>query len=225
MHFFRRVYNVFLCVSLFFTPIHGSVYASVSNKKVVHKKAAGKILYVINIKALENIVKKFNNPQISNDECIRIVHEMKRYLESVSKKKENINEYFEKVLDKIYKESGEKLSKEEKSFLKTKFNNPHIFKGKKSESSIEDHRLPETLVYSISVCLVGLFLAALPVPPIQEWGANLVIGAVVTSGGIIAQYKYDRRMEKEQERKDRKKQEKRSKYNKKNLWNKSKRNE
>ena len=159
------------------------------------------------VRNIQDAVNELISINLNNKNCIENVYDCKKDLEKVLGKSISLNEYIDRVLNEIQKESGQRLTLKEIKALKYKFNHPYICKSKNksSYSSDSEEGLSELLIYNISLGLVGLFLITLPMPPLQDWGKRLFVTGAVNSGAVIATYRYQKRQEEKKDKKDKKK--------------------
>lgn len=84
--------------------------------------------------------------------------------------------------------------------------NTYSTKTSTSSSHSDINELPNTLIYSVSVCLTGLYLISLPISPLKKWGEKLVVTGATSSGMIIATHMDKKKQDRKKEDKHEKKQ-------------------
>lgn len=87
------------------------------------------------IQNIQNIVEKFKNPHLSQNQYINYIDTARRDLELVLGRKVSISECIDKVLRIIKEKTNQSLTSREIRILKNKFEHPHIHKKLSSSSS------------------------------------------------------------------------------------------
>jgi len=196
MYLYRSIFTNVLCLALCSQTVSPTGLIAITPKQ--------KTDYVRNI---QDAVNELVNLNLSNQSCIENIYDCKKDLEKVLGKSISLDEYIDRVLNEIQKESGQRLTAKEIKSLKYKFNHPYICKAKKesSYSSDSEEGLPDLLIYNICMGLAGLFLITLPMPPLQDYGKRLFFAGVTGSGVVIVNHRYEKKQQEKKDKKDKKK--------------------
>jgi hypothetical protein len=83
--------------------------------------------------------------------------------------------------------------------LTTKHKHDEDNKEKKDEEKVE---VPLTLVYGVTVSLVGFFVMILPFPGCKDWGVRIMMMGISATGGVLSnQAEQNRKNEKDKKNK------------------------